>query len=124
MEIWGSTPNTTTVGVAEAMVDFHCHTGYLTAVEIVHGPALRGLTLSGHTVFSESSACPPKSQTWRVQFAFVKAKMLAPVFVPFSRRTFYLESSPLVGEIVRFFGHLCHDRGGGVRAVLALGTLA
>ena len=59
VEIWVSTPNTTTVGVAEAMVDFHCHTGYLTAVEIVHSPALRGL--SGHTVSSESSACPPKS---------------------------------------------------------------
>ncbi len=49
--------------------------------------------------------------TWGVQFVVVKAKVLVPVFVPISRRTFSLESSPLVGEIVRFSGHLGHDRG-------------
>jgi choice-of-anchor C domain-containing protein len=39
VEIWVSTPEMTTVGVAEAMVDLQYHTDYLTAMEIVHGPA-------------------------------------------------------------------------------------
>jgi hypothetical protein len=39
VEIWVSTPETTTPGVAEAMVDLQYSTDYLTAMEIVHGPA-------------------------------------------------------------------------------------
>ena len=39
VEIWVSTPDTTTVGVAQATVDLRYNTDYLTAQQIVHGPA-------------------------------------------------------------------------------------
>jgi hypothetical protein len=39
VEIWVSTPESTTVGVAQAKVDLQYHSGYLTAQEIVYGPA-------------------------------------------------------------------------------------
>ncbi|TVS10929.1 MAG: hypothetical protein EA424_24505 [Planctomycetaceae bacterium] len=39
VEIWVSTPNTTTVGVAQAQVNLQHHSDYLTAQEIEHGPA-------------------------------------------------------------------------------------
>jgi autotransporter-associated beta strand protein len=39
VEVWVSTPNTTTLGVGSATVDLHYNTGYLTAQEIQYGPA-------------------------------------------------------------------------------------
>jgi hypothetical protein len=39
VEIWVSTPDASSVGIAQAMVDLQYHTGYLTAQEIVYGPA-------------------------------------------------------------------------------------
>jgi CSLREA domain-containing protein len=39
VELWVSTPDTTTLGVAEAIVDLSYDTNYLTAQEIVYGPA-------------------------------------------------------------------------------------
>jgi hypothetical protein len=39
VEIWVSTPETTTLGVAGATVDLQYYADYLTAMEIVHGPA-------------------------------------------------------------------------------------
>ncbi|TVS14618.1 MAG: choice-of-anchor C family protein, partial [Planctomycetaceae bacterium] len=39
VEIWVSTPDSTTVGVAEATVDLQYYADYLTAQEIEHGPA-------------------------------------------------------------------------------------
>ncbi|TVS21116.1 MAG: hypothetical protein EA424_00535, partial [Planctomycetaceae bacterium] len=40
VEIWVSTPGSTTLGITEAMVDLHYHNEYLTAQEIQHGPGL------------------------------------------------------------------------------------
>ncbi len=39
VEIWVSTPELTTIGVAESLVDLHYNSDYVTAMEIVHGPA-------------------------------------------------------------------------------------
>ena len=39
VEIWVSTPETTTLGITEAMVDLHYHAEYLTVREIQYGPA-------------------------------------------------------------------------------------
>jgi large repetitive protein len=39
VEIWVSTPDTTTVGITEAVVDLHYFADYLTAQEIQYGPA-------------------------------------------------------------------------------------
>jgi hypothetical protein len=39
IEIWASTPETTTLGIARATVDLQYYADYLTAMEIVHGPA-------------------------------------------------------------------------------------
>ena len=39
VEIWISTPDTTTLGVAQAAVDLQYNTAYLTATEIQYGPA-------------------------------------------------------------------------------------
>ncbi len=39
VELWGSTPETTGLGITEAVVDLNYDSNYLTAQEIVHGPA-------------------------------------------------------------------------------------